>query len=358
MKLKKRKNQIRFKKKLVFAVTLIILMMLGIGYSFLVANLNIKGNISLKSNRLENTSEFNLGTIVNNKMKELTNSEGINETIKSIKRTDSIPEEFKDNNYIVSDNNSKEPIYMWYEDGIIYVYSLAETLYFNDDSSYMFSDLYNLESIDIDRLDTSEVKNMNYMFNYTGYNTENINFDFKEWNISKVEEMSFMFYNCGNNSTSINIDLSNWNTENVKNMRSMFEYMGNKSTTYNLNLSNWNLLKVNDMAHMFYNSATDAKDINLNIDNWNTENVKDISSMFNNFANSIESFNLDISNWNLSKIENMTDLFYNTGENSLEWNVYIPKMTNELENRVDTIYGKDETISYTIENKEFTIKDS
>ena len=49
MKLKKRKNQIRFKKKLVFGLTLIILMMLGIGYSFLVANLNIKGNIVMKN---------------------------------------------------------------------------------------------------------------------------------------------------------------------------------------------------------------------------------------------------------------------------------------------------------------------
>ena len=43
MKLKKRKNQLRFKKKLVTVITLIILMMLGIGYSFLSANLNIKG---------------------------------------------------------------------------------------------------------------------------------------------------------------------------------------------------------------------------------------------------------------------------------------------------------------------------
>ena len=114
MKLKKRKNQLRFKKKLVVAITLIILMMLGIGYSFLSANLNIKGNIFLKSNRLEKTSMFTSGTIVNNKMKEITNSEGINHSIKRIIRSESIPDNYKNNNYIVSDNESKEPIYIWY----------------------------------------------------------------------------------------------------------------------------------------------------------------------------------------------------------------------------------------------------
>ncbi len=358
MKLKKRKNQLRFKKKLVTVITLIILMMLGIGYSFLSTNLNIKGNIFLKSNRLENTSKFTSGTIVNNKMKEITNSSGINHSIKRLLRSESIPDNYKNNNYIVSDNESKEPIYIWYEENTIYLYSLAKTLFLNEDSSYMFSDLYNLESIDIEGLDTSKVINMSYMFNYAGYNSEKIEYNLKEWNTSKVEDMSYMFYNSGRESNSINLDLSSWDTSSVINMRSMFEYMGNKALLYNLNLSNWNLLKVSNMSNMFYNSGFEAKELNLIIDNWNTENVNNISQMFYNFASSIESFKLDISNWNLKEIENMSDLFTNTGMNALEWEIIIPKMSNELENSINTIYGKDETISYTIENKEFTIKDS
>ena len=108
MKLKKRKNQLRFKKKLVTVITLIILMMLGIGYSFLSANLNIKGNIFLKSNRLENTSKFTSGTIVNNKR---------------ITRSESIPDNYKNNNYIVSDMNLKNQ-YIFGMKKILFIYIL------------------------------------------------------------------------------------------------------------------------------------------------------------------------------------------------------------------------------------------
>ena len=48
VKLKKRKNKLRFKRKLVLTSTLVLLFVLGIGYSLLSVDLNIFGNITVK----------------------------------------------------------------------------------------------------------------------------------------------------------------------------------------------------------------------------------------------------------------------------------------------------------------------
>ena len=48
IKLKKRKNKLRFKRNLVLTTTLVLLFVLGIGYSSLTTNLNILGNITVK----------------------------------------------------------------------------------------------------------------------------------------------------------------------------------------------------------------------------------------------------------------------------------------------------------------------
>ena len=72
-------------------------------------------------------------------------------------------EEVKDElteEYIVSTEDSKYPIYMWYGDGVIYYYSEANKLYLNSDASYMFYDLESVTSIDTSSFDTRKVTDM------------------------------------------------------------------------------------------------------------------------------------------------------------------------------------------------------
>lgn len=358
MKLKKRKNKFQFKRKLVVLSTLVLLMVFGVGYSFLSENLGIRGNINLKTRTASNIAKFDKGPNVNIKMKNISRGEDNNYSIKSFKRALSIPDKYKTEEYKVSDPESIEPIFIWYDEptGTIYYYSESKTLLLNEDSSNMFSGLYNLETIETTDLDTSEVIDMSYMFEYVGYNIDNIDLNLNSWNISKVEDTSYMFYYTGSHSKRISIDLSNWNTAEIKNMNNMFEGLGNESESINLNLNNWNILKVENMSHMFYNVGVSATELLLGIDNWDTTNVKDISYMFYNFGSSINSFKLNINNWNLSNIEDMTDLFTNTGENSIEWEVIIPDSNkNGISNTIDTIYGKDENTYYVLNQKEFTI---
>lgn len=361
MKLKKRKNKFQFKRKLVVLSTLILLMVFGVGYSFLSENLGIKGNINLKTRTASSVAKFVKGTEFNKKIKEISNSEDINYSIKAIKRSLSIPDKYKTDEYKISDESSIEPILIWYDDqtGTIFYYSQAKTLFLNEDSSNMFSGLYNLETIETTDLDFSEVKDVSYMFSHTGYNTEVLNLDLNNWNTSKIEDMSYMFEYTGNKSREINIDLSTWNTTEVKNMTNMFDSCGTESEIYSLKLDNWDISKVENMSHMFNNSGVNAKTIYLGIDKWNTTNVKNMSYMFNDFGVSLDNFVLDISNWNMSNVEDITNIFTNTGNNSIEWNITIPKTNgNELLNTTDTIYGKDESIKFVLEEKEFTIKDS
>ena len=81
-------------------------------------------------------------------------------------------------------------IVAWYDNGTIYWYSPAQTVYMNADSSQMFRQLSALPSVDV-----------------------------SEFNTSGVTSMNSMFYNC---SSLRSLDLSNFDTSAVNNMESMF----------------------------------------------------------------------------------------------------------------------------------------
>ena len=87
---------------------------------------------------------FKPGQFVNAKMKQLSGQSDadyltVNTTITSIEKAETKPDDsiLIDDN-IVSTDYSIRPIYMWYEDGTIYYYSTAKTIYLGGDSSYMF----------------------------------------------------------------------------------------------------------------------------------------------------------------------------------------------------------------------------
>ena len=164
----------------------------------------------------------------------------------------------------------------------------------NENSSYLFAYFSKLQNIEgLEYLDTSEVKNMSFMFASCRNLT---NLDLSRLNTSNVENMSYMFANCENLiNTNLMLD-----TSNVINMNGMFYRCLNIS---NLDLSSFNTKNVIDMSGMFCDCH---KLMNLDLSNFDTSNVVDMSAMFR-YCKSLIS--LDISNFDTSNVSNMVYMF-------------------------------------------------
>ena len=158
----------------------------------------------------------------------------------------------------------------------------------------LFKDFTNCESVDLSKVNTSNVTHMTTMFeNCTNLTTLNLS----GWDLSNVISMSSMFSGCSSLET---IDLSSWDVSNVTYMSSMFENCTNLTT---LNLSGWDLSNVNNMSSMFSGcSSLEAIDLS----SWDVSNVTDMSFMFENCLNLTT---LDLSSWDVSNVTETFSMF-------------------------------------------------
>ena len=126
----------------------------------------------------------------------------------------------------------------------------------------------NIENINLENLDTSQVTDMSGMFSYCSSLT---NLDLSSFSTSQVTDMSSMFSGC---DLLIDLNLSSFDTRQVTDMSFMFAY---SDSLTNLNLSSFNTSQVTDMSSMFAgcNSLT-----NLNLSSFNTSQVTNMSDMF------------------------------------------------------------------------------
>ena len=101
--------------------------------------------------------------------------------------------------------------------------------------------------------------------------------DLSKLNTSNVIDMRSMFYNCNNLTT---LDVSNFDTSNVTDMNGMF---GNCQSLTTLDVTNFDTSKVTDMSLMFYN----CKNLRfLNLENFDTSNIERVAfQMFYNCDN-------------------------------------------------------------------------
>lgn len=135
---------------------------------------------------------------------------------------------------------------------------------------------------------------------YLFYKFGGTNLDFmNKLNTSNVTNMKYMFSDCNKLQT---IDLSNFDTSNVTNMNNMFNYCEKLSP---LNLSNFDTSKVTNMSNMFYGCR---KLTELDVSNFDTSNVTDMGSMFYNLI-ILETLNL--SNFDTSKVTRAIGMFNN-----------------------------------------------
>lgn len=223
--------------------------------------------------------------------------------------------------------------------------------------SMMFCKCYQLQSLDLSRLDTHSVNNMQGMFNgclalqeldVSGFDTGNVTrmddmfslcryleeLDISSFDTSKVTAMNNMF--CGCNSLkcikfnpSINtqscttmagmftkctnlteLDLSMFNTSNVRDMSMMFAGGDIGPSLEHLDISGFDTGKVTTMQGMFnsFNMKT-----RINVSHFDTRNVTDMSYMFAGCKNTV-----CVSGIDTSKVTTMGSMFNTVKNNVLD----------------------------------------
>ena len=188
------------------------------------------------------------------------------------------------------------------------------------DMGYMFSDCKTLTSLDLKHFNTKNVTDMSSMFakcwaltslDLKNFNTQNVtdmslmfsrcvaltSLDLKDFNTQNVTDMSSMFFNC---SELTSLNLQHFNTKNVTDMKAMF---ANCISLTSLDLKNFNTQNVIDMSWMFYNCTALTS---LDLQHFDTQNVTDMSSMFYN-CTALTS--LDLQHFNTKKVTDMYEMF-------------------------------------------------
>ncbi len=236
-------------------------------------------------------------------------------------------------------NTSTKP---WYDNRrkIINVYCNDEIKVISTQS--WFHSCQSLTSLDLSKLDTSNVTNMNAMFsncwslkslNVSNFNTSNVtdmsnmfigcellpSLNVSSFDTSNVTDMGYMFGGCPELKS---LDLSNFDTSNVTDMSGMFE---NCESLPSLDVSSFDTSNVTDMHSMFgwcYDLTS------LDVSNFDTSNVTDMGDMFSS-CSSLTS--LDLSSFDMSKVTDTNDMFYNC-------------------TKLQTVYVKDQTAKTKIES--------
>lgn len=177
-----------------------------------------------------------------------------------------------------------------------------------------FKDCSNLISVDLRKLDTSNVKKMDQMFwgcsslrtlDVSGFNTGNVDtmasmfdgcsnlveLDVSGFNTSNVTEMGAMFSDCSRLRT---LDVSGFDTSNVTAMQVMF---GGCSSLEELDVSGFNTSKAVKLWSMFKDCSSLKK---LDVSGFDTSKADTLKEMFSGCSTLTE---LDVSGFVTSNVE-------------------------------------------------------
>ena len=160
-------------------------------------------------------------------------------------------------------------------------------------------------------IDTSNIKDMSFLFcdsryNIQGnkffekYNVHNIDIkklDLSSWKTSKVTDMSGMFSEC---KSLVELDLSSFDTSNVNNMEWMFSEC---KSLKQLDISCFDTSEVTDMSGMFSECKLLTE---LDLSNFNTFNVNNMTWMF---SECYKLKKLDLSSFDTSNVKRMSNMF-------------------------------------------------
>ena len=232
---------------------------------------------------------------------------------------------------------------------------------FNNINSYYPNNSYNFTyKIDLSDWDTSNVTNMNNMFNdctgltyvdVSGFNTSNVNYmnrmfnwcgsltylDVSKWDTSKVSSMEFMFRGC---KSLTYLDVSKWDTSKVINMDSMFYNC--RTLTY-LDVSKWDTSELYSLHNTFEQTGR----INMiDMSNWNLSNLGEIGNSIGDLFFNSYCENIKLPNMNLNKPFNLN---YGNAFKNLAYlkSFYAPELVNSKTTKVDILFYNDKELEYT-----------
>ena len=228
---------------------------------------NVSNGLSSDGNDLINAkAEFDKGKNFNSKIKTLA---GGLDNISSIVRTYSKPNlsEMTDAN-IVSSAKSSLPIYAWFDNGEIKLWSESQQLRFNNNCEEMFYRLSKVVKLDLSSYDVSNMTTATKMF-YGCTNLETL--DVSGWKTDSLSFTDNMFYDC---RSLVNLDVSSWNTSKISKMESMFY---NCNSLKYLDVSNWNLTNVVFMDNAFMRCSALKE---LDTSNWYCPALSNLSGTF------------------------------------------------------------------------------
>ena len=283
-------------------------------------------NKTLHAQWVEARSMFIEGNNVNKKMKKLAGASNPTEntsdtSITSVERTNNKPNVStmtNDNIVSVSDATYNAPIYMWYDNGIIYWYSDDIDPELNNYSYHIFDHLTVLTNVDLTGVKDTYVTNVGYMFNYT---TSLEEVDLSQFTFSNVSNFSYMFYYA---SSLEDLNISNWDMRSAISVSNIFSYASSlenivaENTKYNNTsfiMYRGNAMKSIDLKDASAGSATTMANIFENctslehIDFTNFD-LASVSSLQYTFQNCTNLQALDLSDWDTSLITNMYGTFY------------------------------------------------
>lgn len=121
-------------------------------------------------------------------------------------------------------------------------------------TSYWFFSIRNCEYLDVTNLDMSRVTTIYSMFSGAGCDvtTKVTLLGISNWNISNITNMFASFRGVGERAAVLVFDdISGWDTSNVRDMGYMFCYTG-RNANWSMDLSGWNVSKVTNYKYFEY----------------------------------------------------------------------------------------------------------
>ena len=229
-----------------------------------------------------------------------TSSSSSDFNIKAIKRSNDSPDPAK--TMVAEIQETGEPVLAWFDDndGTIYWYSEAGTVYANEDMGTAFHGLVELNDLSgLSDWDTSNVTTLYGTFDSSGItNLEQLS----NWNTANVTSLEGTFYNCSDLSDIS--ALSKWNTDRVTTLADAFSWCGSLKTLHGL--EGWNTSAVTDMSKAFY-KCHELSDLSA-LAEWNTGNVIDMSETFGECSQLTTLSGLE--DWDVSNVEYLGDNGY------------------------------------------------
>jgi surface protein len=160
--------------------------------------------------------------------------------------------------------------------------------------SYWFRGNYWLLSANLEKLDTSKITDMSYLFSDTSIKSLSCS----SWDTSNVTTMDMMFYSCSFLTT---VDVSSWDMSSVKSTNRMFALCSKLKT---LDVSKWNLSSLEVAEAMFGKCSSLTT---LDVSNWDTSSVTNFGDLFKGCS---VINNLDVSKWDVSNVTEFWSMFY------------------------------------------------